>query len=1030
MTSEDFAAGVEVRLINDPGRSGVLTGRSQERGETVHYQVIFPEGKSYQPEYELEIAGDDLDAFALIQEGRYGRISDLRRNLLHIQLSGRLANLVYSMDATNTDFYAYQYKPVLSFLDSPSNGLLIADEVGLGKTIEAGLIWTELRARYDARRLLVLCPAMLREKWCDELKDRFNIDANIVDAAELTKQLKEDKHSLPDGKGLVCSMQGLRPPKNWEEENSSESPRYKLTQLLDELSSSEPAIDLLIVDEAHYLRNPESQTAKLGNMLRDISEHIVLLSATPVNLKADDLFHLLNLVDPDTFTRKEYFPEILKANEPLQKARGLVLNKNTDAQKIIEALKEAADQKPLSDNRSLRNIIASGVNSDTLKERNGRVSLANKIERVNLLRNTVSRTRKAEVTEWRVLREPKTHFVKLNEIETAFYNDVTDVIREYATTSGISAGFLLVSPQRQVSSCMYAALRSWEKRQTQFAELLYEDLGQDPELQFDISPLIERLISEVLPNYNLTHMKESDSKFSIFQEVLSSYLSEYKEEKVIVFSYFRETLSYLSERLNEQGISNQILVGGMRQSKHEVINTFRDSSGIRVLLSSEVASEGVDLQFCRLLINYDLPWNPMKVEQRIGRLDRIGQKAKRISILNLCYEDTIDQRIVTRLFDRLDIFRRALGSMEAILGEQVKSLTEDFLRNELTPAQQEKRIDQTALAIEQKRMDQENLEKEASHLIAHQGYILEQVHAAHEFNKRIQARDIYIYVRDYMNKHCQGHILRQIDKDSLTFQIRLPDDTASKFNIFIKQYHLQGQSVLANGLLCDVVFQQKVNRFHGRREILSQFHPFIRFINHDLKERNESLYPLIAVRAQMNDRIKTPPGIYVFVVSTWFFEGLRTEEELRSIIVSLDGGEIIDSDQAWDFISHVRTQGEDWLSALNEVASDAVVTQLNIAAAKLREQFEVARKDRQIENEDRVSFQLQSAQKHKERQLETHNTVLEKLIENNNTRLIPARKGLITKVNERFSIQEARLREKVTLNSSADELCYGVIRVV
>src|SRR3546814_5740406 len=109
------------------------------------------------------------------------------------------------MDTTNTQFHAYQCKPVLSFLDSPSNGLLIADEVGLGKTSEAGLIWTELRARYDARRLLVVCPAMLRQKWKDELASKFSIDASIVDAGELLEELRKGKAGVADGKALIRS---------------------------------------------------------------------------------------------------------------------------------------------------------------------------------------------------------------------------------------------------------------------------------------------------------------------------------------------------------------------------------------------------------------------------------------------------------------------------------------------------------------------------------------------------------------------------------------------------------------------------------------------------------------------------------------------------------------------------------------------------------------------------------------------------------------------------------------------------------
>ncbi|MGC9491274.1 SNF2-related protein, partial [Vibrio genomosp. F10] len=108
----------------------------------------------------------------------------------------------YSMETTNTDFFAFQYKPVLSFLEAPSKGILIADEVGLGKTIEAGLIWTELRARMDARRLMILCPAMLREKWKYELMHRFGIDADLMNAEDLLHELKKDKKQVATGKAI------------------------------------------------------------------------------------------------------------------------------------------------------------------------------------------------------------------------------------------------------------------------------------------------------------------------------------------------------------------------------------------------------------------------------------------------------------------------------------------------------------------------------------------------------------------------------------------------------------------------------------------------------------------------------------------------------------------------------------------------------------------------------------------------------------------------------------------------------------
>ena len=162
----------------------------------------------------------------------------------------------------------------------------------------------------------------------------------------------------------------------------------------------------------------------------------------------------------------------------------------------------------------------------------------------------------------------------------------------------------------------------------------------------------------------------------------------------------------------------------------------------QVLLSSEVGSEGLDLQFCKHLINYDLPWNPMKVEQRIGRIDRFGQNSKFITVINFIYEDTIDQRIYDRLFKRLNVCEVALGGFETILGEELNKLENDLFFSGINKEQEEKRIEQTAIAIENKKKEQDNLEKEAAGLIAHGDYILNKVKAAKEFNRGITTGDL------------------------------------------------------------------------------------------------------------------------------------------------------------------------------------------------------------------------------------------------------------------------------------------------
>jgi superfamily II DNA or RNA helicase len=302
--------GTSVRLIADPGRVGIITGKKRERSGKTFWQVRFPDFVDYYRTVHLEVISEtDEDPIDLLLEGKLGRARDLRGSLTHIRLSGRLANLIYSMGTTNTDFYSYQFKPVLNFLDAPGNGLLIADEVGLGKTIEAGLIWTELRSRYDIRRVLVLVPAVLRDKWQIELRRRFGINADILYTEQMQQYFEESKFGQRFEFTAICSMQGLRPRKGWDKNEDLKDSASKLARFLEEMQYEEPMLDLLIIDEAHYLRNPESMTSNLGRLLRNVSDHILLLSATPIHLKNRDLYQLLNLVDEDSFNQPSVHDE-------------------------------------------------------------------------------------------------------------------------------------------------------------------------------------------------------------------------------------------------------------------------------------------------------------------------------------------------------------------------------------------------------------------------------------------------------------------------------------------------------------------------------------------------------------------------------------------------------------------------------------------------------------------------------------------------------------------------------------------------
>ena len=238
------SASVPVRLRDNPGRQGTTTGKTRQVGTHLYVQVDFgPNDKQYKQYELLEPVGSDLDMYDLLDAGSFGGPSDLRRILTFEKIKGELTNVLYSMEASNTDFYPHQFKPVLKFIESPVGRLLIADEVGLGKTIESIYIWKELQARNDARRLLVVCPAMLREKWRSDLRNRFNISSDIVDAKGLLQALSD---LSPRGGSrsftYIASLEALRPPvkppRNFEDPEVTSS-RAQLGRLLDANTASD-----------------------------------------------------------------------------------------------------------------------------------------------------------------------------------------------------------------------------------------------------------------------------------------------------------------------------------------------------------------------------------------------------------------------------------------------------------------------------------------------------------------------------------------------------------------------------------------------------------------------------------------------------------------------------------------------------------------------------------------------------------------------------------------------------------------------
>lgn len=999
-------AGQRVRIKSAPDRIGVLTDDKQIVAGKTRWRVQFPEGSQHIPERNLELVEDNESLESLINGLKFGDPSQLRGAVTHARLTGRLADVIYSMEATNTEYLPYQFKPVLNFLESPSNGILIADEVGLGKTIEAGLIWTELRARVDANRLLILCPAVLKQKWIAELSRRFGIRAEECDANGLLQCLM-DERSKVDGFAVVASLQGLRPPKSWQDEANPVNGAARLARFIEDLDSEDDLFDCVIIDEAHYLRNPESQTHKLAKLVRPVSKYVVLLSATPIQLKSEDLFHLLNVIDNENFAYPDAFQQVIECNRPLLELAGRLKLGKYSVESLLEDVQKALGANPLlAGNRQLQSILDHPPDAEDIRDIDFRVRLANRIERINLLGNVISRTRKREAQPNRVIREPSAPEIPMTEIERDFYEQVTHLVRKYCQRFGLFEGFLLTIPQRQMCSSMPAAMRSWLKKIGAFdVDVITESIGDDDSAddyateKGNAGPLVEKLseIAQGISDYET--LKAHDSKYRALTNLLDEYWRKNDGHKVVLFSFYRETLHYLHERLEEDGISAGLMMGGM--DKEPVIERFRQPNGPHILLTSEVLSEGVDLQFASALLNYDMPWNPMRVEQRIGRIDRIGQQKERILIWNFFYKDTLDDRIYDRLFKRLDIFRTSLGDLEAVLGEKIKRLSYELLSHELSPEQELQKIEQTRLAIANEKQNQEYLEEEAAGLVAHGDYVLRRVAAAKEMRRYIEGRHLWIYVRDFLKRKYPGSNLTIKNQDPLYVAVDLSTRAKTDFQAFLDRNKSLPRSRLGSnptGKPVTCCFSNQVDFSKADYEVVNQYHPLVRFVATNQKA---DFHPLVAVKVDKRELGCELEGQFIIATKRWSTTGARTIERLVYSAVDLDSGKELPDEVAEKVMTVAVSNGVPWDEARAVLDGKPLMEIYHRLEDSFDEAFDEYCANMRLENEDRVDFLIKTLNGQIDRQIRSRREAIEKLKSKGDLRLVKANEGYIRKLGEK-----------------------------
>ena len=302
---------------------------------------------------------------------------------------------------------------------------------------------------------------------------------------------------------------------------------------------------------------------------------------------------------------------------------------------------------------------------------------------LNLLFRSVARMRKADVIEERVIREIYAEKTKMNSAEAEFYNAISDNVWDYAASQGVHEGFLMAGAQKMLSSSPQAAFLHWEGKDNLSSEKAEYDNYLPSEACSTGEESSKSGFFDVLRKTALYFEKKDellavDSKLNELVKALNFFWQKHPKEKVLLFSFYKITLRYLEKKLKSLGFKVLRYDGDIpNEDRGRIMEDFKKGD-YQILLASEIAAEGIDLQFMKCVVNYDLPWNPARVEQRIGRVDRIGQESLKIFVYNLFYRGTIDETVYDRLLSRLGIFERSLGLCEDVVGQLIADLTQDL----------------------------------------------------------------------------------------------------------------------------------------------------------------------------------------------------------------------------------------------------------------------------------------------------------------------------------------------------------------
>ena len=761
-----------VFLIGDPNTKGMVFS-VQNIGDTIKYEVFVDGGlKTF---YTGQIA-------VVVEKAKYNWVdlNTFQSYLSAYEINNPSAGNLYSLNSARIDFVPYQFRPALKMIRADEPRILIADSVGVGKTIEAGLIIKELEARSELENVVIICPKPLvsEKKWEDEMK-KFDEDFMPLTGVDLRQIISDtDRDEIwPARYNKIIIPYSIMDNRLYEGDDGC----YRSSIGLLDLNPA-PHFDLVILDEAHHIRNgsldkEKAYAYKCTKYFCDHADAVVMLTATPLQTGDDDLYTLLNVLRPDIVMDKETFNLMSKPNEFISQASHIVRSTVDDwREKAIEALHSVTTtqwgENVVSHNPLYHSIL--DVLSQEKITREERVQLITDIESMHSFDGMLNRTRRKDIQDFCV-RRTYTRETEFTSKQRELHDELLHF--EYLALSLLhnarSVPFMMSTIKRQAASCIFGLAPHLRDIIAKRFSLILDDPEMDIDtIGFDGTSidLLKKLSNHVLKLAD--NLPEEDPKLDQLMEIIRGKQLE-ENNKIILFSTFRHTLAYIRKKLKLINMRVAQIDGSVEDElRSEFHDRFKlpkeDENAIDILLFTEVGSEGLDYQFCNFMVNYDLPWNPMKIEQRIGRIDRRGQTSDVVSIYNMVTRGTIDADIYDRCLRRIGVFEKSIGECEAILGQICKGVEKIVLKPKLTDEERRYKLEQMADNEVRRIQELNRLEDEEKDLF---GFDL----SNHIITKEIQTAE-----SPWLNPRSLQHLVRRYLNDRLGSANRIVGEAAIK----------------------------------------------------------------------------------------------------------------------------------------------------------------------------------------------------------------------------------------------------------